>query len=199
MTKLIIIDLGGVLVPECWPEIRKEVCAFMECDEEAYFEATEPYVVKLRRGEITLKELYVFACKKLNCNKNPEEVFNLHIKRYIETSTVRNPEMIALIEELKVNYHVVALTNTEKEIGEFNQQNGLFQYFEKAYLSSDMGTAKPEAKIYNMVLEECQCEAEDAIFIDNSESYIDGAREVGINCILFESVAQCRAALKLLL
>jgi HAD superfamily hydrolase (TIGR01509 family) len=199
MTKLIIIDLGGVLVPEKWPEIRKEICEFMECDEEAYFKATEPYVPDLRKGNLTLRELYVFACKKLECKKDPLDIFNKHFELYKQISTARNPEMIALIEELKVNYRVVALTNTEKEIGDYNKEQGLFQYFEKAFLSSDMGEAKPDEEIYEMVLKECNTAAEDALFIDNDESYIEGAMKVGITCVLFENVAQCKAALKVLL
>ncbi|PIN79350.1 hypothetical protein COV16_04785 [Candidatus Woesearchaeota archaeon CG10_big_fil_rev_8_21_14_0_10_34_8] len=199
MTKLIIFDLGGILVPEKWPYILDNMCKYIGTTEEEFLKNTEDLKIRIRKGDITLKELYIQLLHRLKIKKDSEEVFKKHFELYIETSTERNKKIIELIELLKINYKVVCLTNTEKEISQYNRDHGLFDYFDKVFLSCDMGVAKPDPKIYERVLEECNCSAEEAIFIDNDEEYIEGARHLGINCVLFENVKQLKMVLQQIL
>lgn len=91
-----------------------------------------------------------------------------------------------------------AMTNTELEIGEFNKKRRagdgktLFEYFQQAFLSTDMHMKKPDAEIYKTVLKELKCKPESALFIDDKQAYVDGARNVGIRSILYKNPEQLK-------
>ncbi|MEK6868229.1 MAG: HAD-IA family hydrolase, partial [Nanoarchaeota archaeon] len=144
-------------------------------------------------------EFYRKLLKRRGIEKKPEEIVKKHLAEYIRTSTKRNEEIINIIEKLKINYVVVALTNTEIEIGNYNKEQGLFQYFEKAFLSTEMHMKKPDAMIFKKVLQECNVTADEALFIDDKEENTEGARELGIPCILYENPKQLKKMLEIML
>ena len=167
MIKLIIFDIGGILVPEKKPEIREYVAKEIGCTKDQLHENIKEYDEALTKGEITLKEFYRKLLKRCGIQKTAEEIVKKHTEEYIRTSTKRNEEIIQIIDELKINYEVVALTNTEQEMGEFGRANGLFQYFEKAFLSTELHMKKPDAVIFQKVLDDCNVTADEALFIDD--------------------------------
>lgn len=199
MIKLIIFDLGGILVPEKKPAILEHVAKEIGCTKEQLDKNLKEYDEALTKGEITLKEFYRKLLKRCTIEKNPDEIVKKHIEEYKRVSTQRSEEIISLIEELKINYEVVALTNTEIEMGNYNREHGLFQYFERAFLSTEMHMKKPDAMIFQKVLDECNVTADEALFIDDKEENTEGARELGILCILYENPKQLKKMLEIVL
>jgi len=55
---------------------------------------------------------------------------------------------------------------------------------DKIYLSQEMGMRKPEARIYQALLQEEGFSAEDAVFFDDNADNIEGANQLGITSIL---------------
>lgn len=199
MIKLIIFDLGGILVPEKKPEILEHVAKEIGCTKDQLHQNLKEYDDALTKGEITLKEFYRKLLKRCGIEKSPDEILKKHVEEYENISTKRSEEIINIIEELKINYEVVALTNTEIEIAEYNKKHGLFQYFERAFLSPEMHMKKPDAMIFQKVLDECHVSADEALFIDDKEENTEGARELGIPCILYENPKQLKKMLNVLL
>lgn len=199
MIKLIIFDLGGILVPEKKEEILSHVATSIGCTKEELERALQKYDDALTKGDMTLKEFYTKLMKLTGKTKNPEFVLNEHIEQYKKISTKRNEEIIHIIEDLKINYEVVCLTNTEQEIAAYNKEHGLFSYFERAFLSTDMHAKKPDKEIFEKVLEECGVTAEEVLFIDDKEENTEGAIAAGIACILYENPQQLKKMLKIIL
>ncbi|MFI3322762.1 MAG: HAD family phosphatase [Rikenellaceae bacterium] len=97
-------------------------------------------------------------------------------------------ERFELIKELNKHYNVYLLSNTnhphrvfwcekfEKEFGEPFES-----YFKKCYYSDELGCRKPDAIIYQKVLEDAGIEAEKSLFIDDNMINFSGATEVGLN------------------
>src|SRR3989338_5191030 len=124
MIKLIIFDIGGILIQEpSSTGMYKNIAAFLGISEEEYNEARKPYWHLATTGELSLKQLYEKVLKKLNKNMKAEDVVKKHLEEYAEIEKGRNPEIIRIIEDLKINYEVVALTNTEQEMGEYNREH----------------------------------------------------------------------------
>src|SRR3989338_2308784 len=200
MIKLIIFDIGGILQEEPTnTAMYKNIAAYLGISEEEYHEARKPHWHLATTGEISLKQLYEKVLKKQNKNLKAEDVVKRHLEEYAKIEEVRNPEIIRIIEDLKINYEVVALTNTEQEMGEYNREHGLFQFFEKAFLSTELHMKKPDAHIFQKVLEECNVSADEALFIDDKEENTEGARELGIPCILYENPKQLKKMLEIIL
>lgn len=200
MIKLIIFDLGGILQQEpANTAMYKNIAEFIGISEEEFHEKRKQYWKLVTTGEMTLKQLYDKMLRNLSKTIKAEEVLKKHLEEYAKIEKVRNPEIIRIIEDLKINYEVVALTNTEPEMGEYNREHGLFQFFEKAFLSTEMHMKKPDAMIFQKVLDECNVTADEALFIDDKEENTEGARELGILCILYENPKQLKKMLEIVL
>ncbi len=200
MIKLIIFDVGGILIEKIEEKgMYQNIAKFIGISHEDYEAARKQYWSLATTGELSLKQFYEKVLKKHNVDKKAEDIVRKHLEEYEKIQRVRNPEIIRIIEDLRINYEVVALTNTEIEMGEFNKQNGLYQYYERAFLSTELHMKKPDAVIFQKVLDECNVTADEALFIDDKEENTEGARELGIPCILYENPKQLKKMLEIIL
>ena len=62
-----------------------------------------------------------------------------------------------------------------------------------------VGLAKPDPRIYRLALERLRVAPEQAVFIDDVAANVEGARQVGMHAIRFQSPAQTRQELASLL
>jgi len=97
------------------------------------------------------------------------------------------PEVIDFMNNLREQGHrVVVLSNTNALHttfwpGEYPQ---IYAAADRVYLSQEMGMRKPEARIYQRVLESEGFSAADAVFFDDNADNIEGANQLGITSVL---------------
>ncbi|GDX07849.1 glucose-1-phosphatase [Buttiauxella selenatireducens] len=97
------------------------------------------------------------------------------------------PDVIAIMNKLREQGHrVVVLSNTNRLHtyfwpGEYPQ---IGQAADKIYLSQEMGMRKPDAEIYQKLLETEGFSADQAVFFDDNADNIKGAQQLGITSIL---------------
>jgi len=97
-------------------------------------------------------------------------------------------ERLHLLQKLKNTHRTFLLSNTnEIHITEFekylNKNFGLpdlSAHFEKVYLSYKVGMRKPDAEIFELVLEENKLNPSETLFIDDSIQHIESAQKIGI-------------------
>jgi HAD superfamily hydrolase (TIGR01509 family) len=78
------------------------------------------------------------------------------------------------------------LSNTEMPVVEIiNKQK--YDAFDVTVLSCLEGTAKPGRKIYDLTLDRLGIPAGQTLFIDDKPENIDGAKQVGLQTILFRN------------
>jgi putative hydrolase of the HAD superfamily len=65
--------------------------------------------------------------------------------------------------------------------------------------SCEVGLAKPDPAIYNLVLRLCSTQPEEAIFVDDFVENIEAANALGIHGILFKNAKQAMADVRDLL
>ena len=97
------------------------------------------------------------------------------------------PEVIAIMHKLREQGHcVVVLSNTNRLHTTFwpDEYPEIHAAADKVYLSQEMGMRKPEARIYQAVLQEEGFTAADAVFFDDNADNIEGANQLGITSIL---------------
>ena len=183
----IIFDLGGILVPENREGILASVAESIEIGVQNLEERVRANRSRIIKGEIGLVEFYSEVLEATGRdNITAEQVFLKHLEIYRATSTQRDTQILDLIERLKSNYYNVhCATNTEREIAEFNRRNGLFNYFGKRFISTDMGMSKEEVDFYHHILSELRINPEQVVFIDNEQRYLEAAKQVGIHTILY--------------
>ena len=97
------------------------------------------------------------------------------------------PEVIAIMHKLREQGHrVVVLSNTNRLHTTFwpDEYPEIIAAADKIYLSQEMGMRKPEARIYQAVLQAEGFSAADAVFFDDNGDNIEGANQLGITSIL---------------
>lgn len=102
------------------------------------------------------------------------------------------PVKLDLLLRLQGEFTVFLLSNTNaihldhinsKMLPKNGQQHSLDHYFHKAYYSHRMKKRKPDAEIFEQVLEENNLVPEQTLFLDDYAVNIEGAKTVGIKTI----------------
>lgn len=65
----------------------------------------------------------------------------------------------------------------------------------RRFFSSDLGYVKPEPEMYRRVVELLAVAPQEALFIDDVEANVAGARQVGLSALRFTDVPTLRQAL----
>lgn len=104
-------------------------------------------------------------------------------------------EMFTLVKKISKKFRMHLLSNQMQSRTDHIKTSYDLSFFKHVFFSSEMGMMKPEKEIYLFVLNEIKQEAENCIFIDDNIKYIDAARELGINALLFKNIQQIRTDL----
>lgn len=96
-------------------------------------------------------------------------------------------EKLHLLSELKKKYRILLLSNTNPlhiqtaVAAEFSKTGKTRQdFFDKCYLSYEMGMVKPDVEIFEALLADAQVKAEECLFLDDGKKNIDTAAALGI-------------------
>ena len=84
----------------------------------------------------------------------------------------------------------VLLSNQMPLHAEFARSKGWFSCFSRLFLSFEIGKAKPSPDAYKFVLKELSVKPDEAVFIDDKQENVDGARAVGMHAICFHDAVQ---------
>jgi epoxide hydrolase-like predicted phosphatase len=111
-----------------------------------------------------------------------------------------NTELIEHFRDLRSRVRTGILSNSfvgarerERERYGFEDMTDVIVY------SHESGTAKPDPAIYRLVCERLGVEPQGAVFVDDHERAVDGARAIGMHGVLFRDNAQAISELESLL
>ena len=111
-----------------------------------------------------------------------------------------NTELIHYFRQLRGRVRTGILSNSfvgarEKE----RERYGFEDMTDVIVYSHESGTGKPDPAIYRLVCERLRVEPQDAVFVDDHEEALAGARAVGMRAVLFRDNAQVLSELESLL
>ncbi len=122
-----------------------------------------------------------------------EEWIRVYYDRWEDMLGGPIPETVTLLNKLKeANTHrLYALTNwSEEAFPVALERYGFLQHFEGIVVSGEEKTRKPFSKIYEIILNRYQIEAQKSIFIDDNFDNVVAAQKMGIHGIHFISTKQ---------
>lgn len=110
-----------------------------------------------------------------------------------------NKALLEYIAKLKQDYKIGILSN----VGE-NWLPDLFTatelaLFDATVLSCDIGTVKPDPRMYTTVADKLEASPDECLFIDDQPRYCAGAEAVGMKSIQYVDTDNCIAAIQKLL
>ena len=89
------------------------------------------------------------------------------------------------------------LTNATDRLRADLTELGIWETFDSIFNSSAMGVAKPDAKVFSLVLNQLGCLASEVVFIDDALANVRAAQALGWRAHHFQSLDQLRAELAL--
>ena len=99
------------------------------------------------------------------------------------------PDRLQLLSRLKEQYRTFVLSNTNAiHVDAFNRminsasgQPAIDYFFEEVYYSHELKMRKPEAEIYQYIVDRSQLVPHETLFLDDREENLVAAKESGIN------------------
>lgn len=136
------------------------------------------------------KETYFAEMSRLS-GESVEEV-----RRHFTENYHINTELLEYIRTtLRPKYKIGMLSNMGREWVQDIFSAGELTLFDAIVLSGDEGIAKPDPLIYERTAERLGVAPEECVMMDDMERNCTGAREVGMQAILFETTTQTREKL----
>ena len=199
MINTIIFDIGNVLVDFRWRQMY-ESFGLKEDDIEKLADATVRHQawMDLDQGIITTEEAeeaYVKAAPEYR-------EFIERIYQEMDNMLVQFDYYTPWIKEMKKRgYRIYILSNWSKPAYEACQDTALsfLPLVDGVVFSYQEFVIKPDQKIYEIICNRYHINPAEAVFLDDSEANIKGAREYGLHAIHFQSYEQGRAELEELL
>ena len=102
------------------------------------------------------------------------------------------PVLLAWIKALRrQGLRTAVLSNMPREISAHLRRTAEWQaHFDALVFSGEAGMVKPQAEIYRLCLRALGVQPQEALFIDDREENVEGARAVGMHGVRFHSVEQ---------
>jgi putative hydrolase of the HAD superfamily len=193
----LFLDIGGVLLSNGWGHnFRRLAAEKFQIDCQEMEERHSIMFVTYEEGKITLNEYLervVFHQKRdFTTNEFRDYMFSL---------SSANLEMIAFIKNLKEHYQlkIVAVSNEASELNAHRidafKLTEIFDYF---ISSCYVHLRKPDVAIFQLALDTAQVLADEVVYIDDVQLFVDVATELGINSLRHTDYLSTKNSLALL-
>jgi putative hydrolase of the HAD superfamily len=185
----IIFDWGGVLVEDPAPGLVGYCAKALGVSEEKYNQAYGICIDDFQTGKVTEERFWMNMTGRLNVSM--PTVNSLWGEAFASVYVPR-VELFSLAARLREKGCKIALlSNTEMPCVEFFKRQK-YDVFDATVFSCIEGVSKPNRAIYERTLNRLATSADQTIFIDDRQDYIDGAKQVGLQTVLFKNVEQLK-------
>ncbi|MEU9858547.1 HAD family phosphatase [Streptomyces sp. NPDC047974] len=197
----VVFDYGGVLtVP-----VKESIAAWLEADgiEPRSFSQTlkdwmsrdapaGTPIHRLETGELTVAEFDALLAAELTTTDG-RPVDPVGVLSRLFAGMRPDPAMFALVQEVReLGIRVALLSNSW---GNTYPRKRIEALLDPVVISGEVGLRKPQAPIYELTLARLGVAANRALFLDDAEPNVLGARVVGMRAHLHADSASTRAAL----
>jgi len=180
---LFIFDMGGVVSYNC--DVVPHVHRQLGISEEEFFTLADGDWQKLTIGAITTDEFWSNFSGRYG-KKVEEELFGKFFHPRL------NLETVDLIKTIKHHARVVCGTNTFDTHYHRHTILGDYDIFDAVYASNRIGRSKPSLEFYSYILDVEGFEPGQAVFVDDTEKHVVGAKNGGLTAVLFKTAAALR-------
>jgi putative hydrolase of the HAD superfamily len=200
----IIFDCGRVITMDQDRGKAVEMAALLDSHEFDFSRAYTEERLDYDRGTISAGEYWTHVAARLGASVSAELIERL-VRLDMDSWFTINPDTVRLLDELKTSgYRLLMLSNMNIEgkermygAGRICGTTDWVGLFDEVLLSCDLGSLKPEMKIYEQCLARAGVPARKCLFIDDIPINVDSARKCGINAVLFVDAHSLRSHLEM--
>lgn len=200
----IIFDFGGVILNI---DYHKTEQAFIQSGltafSQLYSQLQQTDIFDLfETGKITTEQ-FIEAIQQVAPNLSASNIIDSWNAMLLDLPL----DKIKWIQQLRPNYKTFLFSNTNavhetafnKEVMRVTEQPTLDSFFDKVYLSHQIGLRKPHVHGFQHILSEQNIDAAHTLFIDDSPQHIEGAQKLGLQTLYLPKGKDLETELSLLL
>jgi glucose-1-phosphatase len=183
--KLLVFDMGHVFINFCWDTVCDAFAKRAGIPREQFGKVLD-YMETLgyEKGKISTERFLSELNEQLNLQLDCAEFTQLWNLTFEEDRDMR-----LLMDHLAQRWPLYLLSNTnENHFGYLQERFDVSRNFRELILSYEVGYTKPEAEIYEEVLNRSGYAAADCLLIDDLEANIRAANHLGLNTILYRGI-----------
>lgn len=189
--KAIIFDMGGVLI-----DLDMEGCKRAFVENLGFHEIhtildpchQKGIIGDLEEGLVDADEFRAYVLER----SNPGVLPHLVDEAFWQILLSIAPEKIDLLKRLSGKYDLYMLSNNNpvclpRSEAMFEEAGfPIYENFKKCYMSFQMKALKPSEKFYKAVVTDIPLPAEEMIFVDDSQTNVDGAIAAGLPAVYYK-------------
>lgn len=185
MVTHIVSDMGGVLVRIEWQE---RVSALLErpiaMEELHRLWVSARSTLEFETGQLSFDDFAEAFVQEFDLSL-PTDAFKHEFLQIVQGPMA---ELETVLAALKPHFHLSLLSNTNSAHYEkLQRQYAFFDHFDELFLSYQIGYMKPDAQIFQYVLQKLQVEPSNVAFFDDGSANVEGARRIGIQAFQVDS------------
>jgi len=193
--KAIIFDFGEVIIQYPPFTLRKEIAKFLELDFEVVNKEIDRINPDFVRGRINEKEFWKKLSSDLNINVSERDKKNFITDEFSQDARLKKDVEEIVIALKNSGYKVGIISNILEPHAKYSKAQNWFKHFSPVILSCEVGLAKPDERIYKLMVENLRLKANECIYIDDREVNLKPAEKIRMKTILFQNTNQLRKEL----
>jgi len=178
----LFVDIGGVLLSNGWGhEFRKMAVKEFHLNQQEMEDRHQQVFETFELDKITMEEYL-----KLVVFYEQRPFTPAQFKTFMFSCSESDPKMIGLIRQLKAKYglKIVVVSNEARELNAHRIQKFRLNEFVDFFISSCfVGLRKPDSDIFQLALDVAQVNAEQVLYIENTQMFVQIAEGLGIRGI----------------
>ena len=182
--KAVFFDLGGVIVRTEFQTPRQQLADRLSMDYDDLNKLIFDSETSSRAstGEISSDEHWAFVIQRL---KRPASEL-VTIRNEFFAGDIVDRTLLDYLRSLRGKYKTGLISNAWGDLRDFIVREKFEDAFDKMIISAEVGAMKPEAKIFQIALEQFGVRPNEAVFVDDFYVNIEGCEKVGMKGIHFK-------------
>ncbi|HND48333.1 MAG TPA: HAD family phosphatase [Anaerolineales bacterium] len=195
--KAVFFDFGGVIQRTEYQAPRQQLAQRfgMEYEDIDNVVFNSPTAKQATVGDIPVNKHWDAVAKRLKVDK--KEIAKVEAEFF--AGDLLDLSILEYLRSLRPRFVTGLISNAWSDMREYLVRKKIDDAFDHLTISAEVGVAKPEAKIYQLALEQAQVKAGEAVFVDDVLANIEACEEVGMKGIHFKDPHTSMEQLKKLL
>ena len=185
MIKAITFDLDGVYFINGKSNFIANIVKLGVSEDEAkrVFLKSDEMNHQYKEGKMTDEEYWAWANNEWKLNETPKKLMELLISGYEV-----DQDVVETVKKVRTNGHktLICTNNFPARINGLQERFKFLDDFDAKAVSYEVGSSKPDPKIYQKLIEVSGVNANEIVYADDNNDNILEAQKLGINAFFYE-------------